>query len=293
MAPQRWPEMLTFLDGNRDNFKEYGNFQDQLKTSADWYLEQFPVLSTDRRLEMENISALAAATVFFCLDLKLLAAADSPNTLDALSASDHNGVWELIDQVVETKFANFSHYIKAYLRWVFVKKEEQVWEVGGRPPVGRYSPGAQRRLARGGSDTRPTGGGGNRRPPSGGGQGQRGGGPNGNRRDAGPRNDRQDRDGPRPPREGGGDRGARKLAPQKTGHAELERIALEAVRTAVDKMRDEPHLAEVRLDPSNSFFRRLQHKKAVSEGFFSYSTGEGQQRAVVVTREKQEHEDLG
>jgi hypothetical protein len=35
----------------------------------------------------------------------------------------------------------------------------------------------------------------------------------------------------------------------------------------------------------------LQHKKAVAEGFHSFSTGEGMQRAVVVTREKTEQED--
>lgn len=63
-------------------------------------------------------------------------------------------------------------------------------------------------------------------------------------------------------------------------------MALESVIQAVERLRAEPAVNEVRLDPSNSFFRRLQHKKAVSEGFFSFSTGEGMARAVVVTRDR-------
>jgi hypothetical protein len=63
------------------------------------------------------------------------------------------------------------------------------------------------------------------------------------------------------------------------------------VSQAVERLRTEPEVNEIRLDPSNSFFRRLQHKKAVSEGFFSFSTGEGLTRAVVVTRERPTDEE--
>ncbi len=66
---------------------------------------------------------------------------------------------------------------------------------------------------------------------------------------------------------------------------------MEAVNQAITRLRSESELSEVRLDPSNSFFRRLQHKKAVSEGFYSFSTGEGNGRSVVVTRDKPAHEE--
>ena len=100
-------------------------------------------------------------------------------------------------------------------------------------------------------------------------------------------------------RDRGSDRGPRKGPPSAVrgggggSHAEQERAAMEAVHAAVEKLRSETGVQEIRLDPSNSFFRRLQHKKAVSEGFFSFSTGEGLTRAVVVTREKQENEEQG
>ncbi len=229
---------------------------------------------------MENIAAICAATVMFTLDLRIIAQADSPNTFEALQNTDQNSIWEAIDAAVESIIPNFSYYIKPYLRWVFVKKEEQTWDLGSRPPVGRHAPGAARRHSRGNSDSR--GGSGNRRsgPPTGGPRSQ------GNRKDFG----KESRDGRN---RGSEDRNASsKRGPQRNGHAEQEKVALDAVRTAVEKLRQEPSLGEVRLNPSNSFFRRLQHKMAVAEGFYSFSTGEGPQRSVVVTRERPEHEDV-
>ncbi|WP_218110386.1 R3H domain-containing nucleic acid-binding protein [Oligoflexus tunisiensis] len=273
MGPQRWPHGVAFLDGERDSFRDLGDLGTQVEACLRWYVEQFPPLLEDRSMTMENIGNLTAPAVFFCLDLKILAGADSQNTADALQASDNNAVWETIDRHLDQLLPNFSSHFKTYLRWVFVKKEEQTWDVGSRPPVGRYAP-FQRRGRPGDSKGPP------RR--SGGGQGGR---PQQGGRDRHERG--QDRDRPRGPRRDAGAGGI------KSGgsHADQERAALEAVRTAVDQLRSNPALAEIKLDPSNSFFRRLQHKRAVAEGFHSFSTGEGMQRAVVVTREKQEQED--
>lgn len=279
MGPQRWPAIVSFLEGERDNFREFGDLQQQLKACLSWYVEQYPSLATDRSMTMENISNLTAPTVYFCLDIKMLAHADSQNTADALAASDFNGVWDCIDQAIDQCVPNFASHIKTYLRWVFVKKEEQVWDVGSRPPIGRYAPFARRP----GSTGKPGGDSRGPRRNSGGGGGDRGG-PRPVQNRGGERNDNGS-NGPR-----GNSR--RDAAPARNNHADQERAALDAVRTAVDKLRANPSMAEIRLDPSNSFFRRLQHKKAVSEGFHSFSIGEGMQRAVVVTREKQDQEDI-
>jgi predicted RNA-binding protein Jag len=40
----------------------------------------------------------------------------------------------------------------------------------------------------------------------------------------------------------------------------------------------------VKLKPTNSFYRRVQHQKIVDSGFESSSVGEGADRAVQVTR---------
>ncbi len=274
MGPQRWPYIVAFLDGERESFRDLGDLQKQLDLCLSWYIEQFPALTTDRSMTIDNIGNLTAPSVYFCLDLKMLSAADSQNTVDALQASENNGVWEEVDALLDRHLPNFSSHFKTYLRWVFVKKEDQAWDVGDRPPVGRYAP-FQRRGRPGDNKGGPRRGGNSQggssggRPPHAGGRdrSERGG---------------FDRDKNRGPR--------RDVAP-RNNHADQERAALEAVRDAVDKLRNNPALGEIKLDPSNSFFRRLQHKKAVAEGFHSFSTGEGMQRSVVVTREKQEQED--
>ncbi|MBC7660156.1 MAG: hypothetical protein H7249_10655 [Chitinophagaceae bacterium] len=257
---------------------------------------------------MENLGAIAAACVYFGLDIRILASKDS-NALEALS-SDNNGLWAEMDRIVEATAPNFASYINAYLRWVYVKTEEKYWEAGSRPPVGRYTPGARNRRPFSGS----SGSSGPRRSgPSGGGR------PSGDR-DRGPRRDAGDKDrdrGPRPQGGGGrdaaapgsssgssegrsrrpssgGPRGGRDNGPRPesiTSHADQEQAALESVQRAISHLKADANLSEIRLDPSNSFFRRLQHKKAVLEGFFSFSTGEGNGRSVVVTRDQPANED--
>lgn len=282
LGPQRWPEILQFLDGHRESFRDLGNFKDQVKVCMCWYVEQFPGIENDRKLEMENISAIAAATAYFCLDLKILASNDPDNLMETMSSSESNSVWDEVDQIINASIPHLNSYVKAYLRWVFVQREEQVWEAGSRPPVGRFAPGAARRAARPGGDRSgpPRRGGGDRNGP----RGDRGGRPD--------RGDRGNQRGDRGERGERGDRRPRSAAAARGGsHAEQEKQAMESVTQAVERLRSEPDLNEIRLDPSNSFFRRLQHKKAVSEGFFSFSTGEGMTRAVVVTRDRPAEEE--
>lgn len=286
IGPQRWPETIQFIEDQRSDFEDLGTLQDQLTAALKWYTIEFPALVTDRKIEMDNIGALATAAVYFCLDLRILAGKDS-NALESL-ATDDNALWAEIDRIIQENAPNFAHYLNAYLRWVYVKVEEKYWEAGSRPPVGRYTPGARR--------GRPYGSG-----PSN--YGPRRGGPGGKAsgdRDRGPRRDNNDRGAPR---NGGRDRDNRNRRPQATAgnsnanaagrnsHADQEQAALESVKQAIERLRAETSVTEIKLDPSNSFFRRLQHKKAVSEGFYSFSTGEGSGRSVVITREKRDNED--
>lgn len=294
VSAQRWPEIIPFIEGTRENFEELGTLQDQLSASLKWYANEFPAIVTDHKIEMENLAAVAAASVFFALDLRILASKDS-NALESLG-QDNNGLWSEIDRIVSEIAPNMAQFISAYLRWVFVRVEEKYWEAGSRPPVGRYTPGARNRRPYGSG---PSSSGPRRSGP--------GGKPSGDR-DRGPRRDSGDRNGPRSGGPSGGrdrdsgDRSRRPQAPRgenpnagagRNSHADQEQAALESVKSAIDRLRGEEGLKEIRLDPSNSFFRRLQHKKAVSEGFYSFSTGEGSGRSVVVTREKQDNEEGG
>ncbi|MDQ3234357.1 MAG: hypothetical protein M3Q07_21330, partial [Pseudobdellovibrionaceae bacterium] len=76
MGPQRWPHGSAFLDGERDNFRDLGDLGQQIEACLRWYVDQFPALVEDHSMTMENIGNLTAPSVFFCLDLKILAGAD-------------------------------------------------------------------------------------------------------------------------------------------------------------------------------------------------------------------------
>jgi len=56
------------------------------------------------------------------------------------------------------------------------------------------------------------------------------------------------------------------------------------VEEALAKLRDDSGVQAVKLKPTNSFYRRIQHQKIVDAGFESSSVGEGADRAVQVTR---------
>jgi predicted RNA-binding protein Jag len=59
---------------------------------------------------------------------------------------------------------------------------------------------------------------------------------------------------------------------------------LREVDDALGKLREDSSLQSVKLKPTNSFYRRVQHQKIVDSGFESSSVGEGADRAVKVTR---------
>ena len=60
------------------------------------------------------------------------------------------------------------------------------------------------------------------------------------------------------------------------------------VYKAVRNLQKDSELEEVVLKPANSFYRRMQHEKAMEAGFKSFSVGEGQDRAVRLARNEDE-----
>ena len=281
LSDQRWPEVAQLLEADENtDLTSKDRLIQQLDSSLGWYAQQFPELASENHIEYENIGAIASATVFFSLDLKVLAARQA-DALESLR-TDTNPIWSEIEDIVNAHAGNYSQFMMAFLRWSFVKTEEKYWEAGDRPPVGRYTPGARR----------------SNRPYTGALRGPSRGGPPGRSfdRDRGPRRDSGDKGGRSTGRDRGerGDKGRSRPPHDPKGpgsNADQEQTAIETVKIAIEKLRADTNLSEVRLDPSNSFFRRLQHKKAVADGYHSYSTGEGNGRSVVVTREKPANED--
>lgn len=101
------------------------------------------------------------------------------------------------------------------------------------------------------------------------------------------RTERPDR-GPRSERVGRreqNDRRERHGGVGSTGSATSEQQlldALEEVRQATAKLKSNPELREISLEPSNSYIRRHQHSLAVELGFDTESRGEGRDRGVVI-----------
>ena len=52
----------------------------------------------------------------------------------------------------------------------------------------------------------------------------------------------------------------------------------------MSKLKRDKKLTEVELPPMNSFYRRVQHKHIVDNGFDTQSIGEGADRKVVIKR---------
>ncbi|MEI8024737.1 MAG: R3H domain-containing nucleic acid-binding protein [Pseudomonadota bacterium] len=80
------------------------------------------------------------------------------------------------------------------------------------------------------------------------------------------------------------DRGPRERKPDQEKDMEQEAATLALVDVAIQSLSSNLDLKEVVLAPQNSYYRRLQHQKAVDAGFISDSVGEGKERAVKISR---------
>lgn len=254
LGSERWPIIIKFFeDDDNSVFSSIGNLEEQLNNCLDWYTESFTNLMTESQLDLTNINGIIPAVVFLGLDFKTVVLKDS--TFEELAYKESNpnkNLWSLLESIIQKRVPSFSRQIIAYLQWAYAIKEDRQWDIGSRPPVGKYAPSYRKTRSGSGNqkerNTRDR---------------------NGNKRANG-----------RPKREQHGKKGDHR-----------EKAALLDVNNAVKQMKKNPELAEVKLNPTNSFFRRLQHKHAISQGFESISSGEGNERSVVVKRGKETTND--
>jgi len=80
------------------------------------------------------------------------------------------------------------------------------------------------------------------------------------------------------------DRGPRERKPDQEKDMEQEAATLALVDQAMQSLSANLDLKEIILAPQNSYYRRLQHQKAVDAGFISDSVGEGKERSVKISR---------
>jgi hypothetical protein len=252
--------------------EKLGSITDQINACAKWYGEVFPQIIQEKKIELNNIAAITPAVVFFSLDVKLIFKQAYFN-VSPLSYDPHNPQkntqWDMLEKLIRQAFPNFHLQVLSYLRWICTDGEAKQWEIGSRPPVGKYAPKPRR--ARQGSAP----------------QGGRKSGP-GNR--GRPQDGRNAPQGKSPASSRGGARGGSRF-PGKDQQEHKEKQALHVVENAIKEMQSNKDLSEVQLPPANSFYRRLQHKHIMTMGFNSESIGEGRDRAVVILRNNESEDN--
>ena len=84
-----------------------------------------------------------------------------------------------------------------------------------------------------------------------------------------------------------GDRNERSKGPRRNERfdsSSLKKKALKNADIGMSKLKRDKKLNEVELAPMNSFYRRMQHKHIVDNGFDTLSVGEGADRKVIIKR---------
>ncbi len=286
-ADVRWPLALAcskqeIPDEVRDN-----SLETLLDNVSRWYLERTPQLNIASSLSLENLADIVPVFMLLIKDIDAIVKAKTGDYLPSYETGTNDPVWLAVNSAFSKNFSNLEKMYLRFLHWSHASQPEQMdSEPGNRPPVGRFAP--RRPRLGGGNDKRQ---GGNRAPRHGGerNSNDRNGNTKPRERNGNDRNGNRGGDSSRSrsdsqrerTNKGGRDRGKSR---EFKKDAALERESLKEVLIAVQKLNSEPSLMEYRLAPTNSYYRRLQHKQIAEEGLFSISEGDGPDRAVVVVR---------
>ena len=262
---QRWPKGIELenSDSNTDKCEEPLN--EMISTMIGWYRTN--TQNIEEPVCLEVLSDIVPVIVMIAKDLNAISETKNGTPLPPLGHTETDVIWKCFLPELKSGFAQQHDFFIRYLSWAFSSSEEEKFELGSRPPVGKYSPNFRRLAALKAK----------------------------NEKRDNPRSHPKERDNPRShskERNGPGNRNnprpqkrdRSRAAPDKKKNAQLEREALKTVLTGVQQLNEDDSLIEVKLPPANSYYRRLQHQQAKTEGLDSKSTGEGSERAVVLFR---------
>ncbi len=282
--PLTWPSISDLSPDETD----VEQLRDVIQDLLSWYAAQFPQLKSLNVINFGRLAEVVEPVAKLSIDVRAIAekltglefhiGASNENASDIR----HQRIWDALQEFISQIFRQHQGLYLKYLQWCYEASKDEVYELGSRPPVGRFAPPMRSRF---GGD-RDRGGGGDRGPrqqsshhdrPQ---RGGRGDGDRGRDRHQG----RRDQGGPRRGHGGGG----RDRDGHRGNNNNGTEVALAEVMDAVQRMREDTSLSEIPLKPANSFNRRLQHEQIKSSGFFSSSAGEGPSRAVVISRAERE-----
>lgn len=282
-----------------------GNFIEFIKQMLQFYGGTYEAIpKSDLVMNHQTLEDLLPAVTLMLRDFDEIYQAAHGKPVPKYDAKNAEAMafWQEVRNTLESIYPHFGAYVFLYFRWSYGQFEEEVFEIGSRPPVGKYAPSY--RMRNGGAAPPPRGGdrdrGGGRGPrrdgppPRGNDRGGRGGNDRG-RSGGGEHRSSGSRPEGRPERsrhEGPRDRGPRdnyegrgNASDQAERTQKMEAEALKEVAAAIRALKESPEMAEFPLRAANSFYRRIQHQTVVQNGYHSYSAGEGNDRKVVVTRE--------
>jgi hypothetical protein len=282
-----WPELANQKSGELTGTLADSKLKDLLREMTMWYRDNHPEMSASLPLDHEQLLKVSPGLTALNKNFTTLYQLKTGDAIPTFEASvGNNMIWEDIDEVVGIFFESYKHLFIRYIIWSHGASPDEAFVPGSRPPIGKYAP----RLPR--NNDRDRGGnsrGGNQRndrgPRNGNAKNDRG--PKGNSRNDRPRPGAANKKNDRGPR--GSNRNDRPR-PQRSAEetAKIEASALKDVTAAIGQLNGEKAKDEVILKPANSFYRRLQHQKAVELGFDSFSVGEGKDRAVRIARKEGE-----
>ncbi|MEN9834124.1 MAG: hypothetical protein RL011_317 [Pseudomonadota bacterium] len=290
----QWPELSTSSDKVLDSSAP---FESQVPKLCQWYSDRFPELTSNRKIDHEQLVEVVPAFVAMCRDIAALFKLKSERELPSLPVKEgeDRSPWDVIEDTIRRYFSSNSHLFLRFLSWAHGVEKVEEFAPGSRPPVGRYAPpplprsGSRDRDARPGRHDRDARPGRHDRPSGGKGRGDRGG--KQEKPEYRPRQDRparpdRDRNRSNPNQKDQGPQHDQRRRPRKNDEetAKLTEKALAEVSQAISTIRTDSSVHEITLLPTNSFYRRIQHQEVVDAGFVSNSVGEGADRAVKITR---------
>ena len=279
LGETRWPKALELsedVDSAQVGDRSFGELVGEI---LQWYAVKFPYLKSSTSIDLSILPEIVPAMVMMASDFSLAAKAKKveQDLLFDKTRSDNGELWDNINRAINGEFPSLARYIQRYLQWAFALERTVEIDLGSRPPVGKYAS-----LCRHSHSSKPRE------------SDNRGSNPdsNGNERHNSNQSfEKRPQSGGRGrPSSGRGngnsfnDSNANKFSKRRDKDPQIEKEALREVTIALTKLKEDDQIDEYKLPPINSYYRRIQHKKIVDAGFFSLSTGEGSERAVVVKR---------
>jgi hypothetical protein len=256
-------------------------FNSRLERMLAWHYSNHAVFHNHKTMDLASLTYLSIQLAHLEKDFKRLCAQSG-------MLEDKNGrpvqiaLNELTASIKKIFSNTLTDYITSYFNWIYTKPKMTVVDFDQVPPVGRYAKmvihsRAHKTHAEPLLDQAQATPKTNQRPPE----------AKNHEKNTSPSAQRDFGNQPGGKRDSRPDRGAyRDRKPEAEKNPAQEAATLSLVDDALKLLQTDSSLNEVVLEPQNSYYRRLQHQRAVDAGFLSDSIGEGKERAVKISRPK-------